>query len=275
MTDTKSVKLFFKEHGSTLKTLKFSLTEAVLQISSAVFTARHLNLTQFTETQEDIFFITYNVFNDFLVSLRKSSNYFVEDLRSRTIQKNELILILFLISIGTLIITMAILCPVVSTVNLARLKVLSLFVDIPNHHVIALSNKCERFLSSFHDSEHSDEADTNETDSLKVDDTDVTVMGSSKRNSHKQPKNSQGSNKKVFIQFGIGVLFIMAYFVVMFVLSLRYIENIQIITKEMNVLAQAESYYSFAQNVQREMIYNPDKPILNENSFIISKDSIE
>jgi len=30
LTDTKSVKLFFKEHGFTLKTLKFSLTEAVL-----------------------------------------------------------------------------------------------------------------------------------------------------------------------------------------------------------------------------------------------------
>jgi flagellar basal body-associated protein FliL len=169
------------------------------------------------------------VFNDFLESLRKSSKYFVEDLQARTIQKNELILILFLISIGTLTVTMAILCPVVSTVNLARLKVLSLFVDIPNHHVIALSNKCERFLSSFHDSEHSEEADTNETDSLKVDDTDVSGGGgggsgnSSKRNSHKQPKNSQGSNKKVFIQFGIGVLCIMAYFVVMFVLSLRYI----------------------------------------------------
>jgi hypothetical protein len=42
------------------------------------------------------------------------------------------------------------------------------------------------------------------------------------------------------------VLCIMAYFVVMFVLSLRYIQNIRIITEEMNVLAQAESYYSFA-----------------------------
>jgi hypothetical protein len=126
---------------------------------------------------------------------------------------------------------MSILCPVVSTVNLARLKVLSLFVDIPNHHVIALSNKCERFLSSFNDSENGGggdgDADTNESDSLKVDDTDIIgASGSSKRNSHKQPKNSQGSNRKVFIQFGVGVLCIMTYFVVMFVLSLQYIQNI-------------------------------------------------
>ena len=94
---------------------------------------------------------------------------------------------------------MAILCPVVGTVNQARLKVLSLFVDIPNHHVIALSNKCERFLSSFNDSEHNDDAETNETDSLKVDDSDVTALGQSKRSGHKQPKNSQGSNRKVFV----------------------------------------------------------------------------
>jgi hypothetical protein len=41
----------------------------------------------------------------------------------------------------------------------------------------------------------------------------------------------------VFIQFGIGILCIMAYFVVMFVLSLEFISNIQTITNEMNVLA--------------------------------------
>lgn len=144
----------------------------------------------------------------------------MEDLHERTVQKNELILILFLTSIGMLVVTMIVLCPVVGTVNMARLKVLSLFVDIPNHHVIALSNKCERFLSSFHDTEHNDEADTNETDSLKVDDSDVTMSGQSKRSGHKQPKNSQGSNRKVFIQFGVGILCIMAYFVAMFVLSI-------------------------------------------------------
>ncbi len=92
-------------------------------------------------------------------------------------------------------------------------------MDIPNHHVIALSNKCERFLSSFNDSEHNDDAETNETDSLKVDDSDITSLGSSKRSGHKQPKNSQGSNQKVFIQFGVGTLLIMAYFVFMFIIS--------------------------------------------------------
>ena len=56
---------------------------------------------------------------------------------------------IFLGSIGVIIITLAILCPVISRVNQTRMKVLSLFVDIPSHHVMNLATKCENFISSF------------------------------------------------------------------------------------------------------------------------------
>ena len=92
---------------------------------------------------------------------------------------------------------------------------------------------------------------------------------------HKQPKNYKGSSKKFIVQFGMAGLVVSAYFAAMLSFSLMFISNIGIITDEMNVLAQAESYYSFAQNVQREMIYNAEKPILGRNSFEISKDTIE
>lgn len=64
---------------------------------------------------------------------------------------------------------MFILFPVVSKVNMARMNVLALFVDIPNYHVIALSNKCEIFISSFHE-EHNDEIDSEDAEDAKVDD---------------------------------------------------------------------------------------------------------
>ena len=87
-TDTKSVRLFFRENDETLKTLKFSLNEAVLQMASAIFTVRHLELEEFTEEHDDIFFVTYNVFNDFLEALRVSSKYYVEELYTRVKEKN-------------------------------------------------------------------------------------------------------------------------------------------------------------------------------------------
>jgi hypothetical protein len=158
-------------------------------VSSAVFTARHLDLKDFIETQEDVYFITYNVYNDFFEALRLSSKYYVDDLYARAKAKNELIMTLFLSSIGTLVVTMAILSPVVANVNTARLKVLSLFVDIPNHNVIALANKCEKYLATIHE-EHNDEIESDDGDNMKVDESDITANPLNKRGGHKQPKNS-------------------------------------------------------------------------------------
>lgn len=70
LINTKSVDLHFMNNGKSLKTLQFSLTEAVLQLASAVFTVRNLNITDYNNTQEDIYFITYNSYNDFLQALR-------------------------------------------------------------------------------------------------------------------------------------------------------------------------------------------------------------
>lgn len=61
----------------------------------------------------------------------------------------------------------------------------------------------------------------------------------------------------------------------MFILSLDYIKNIQSLNSEMNIICQAEPQYTLTQNVIREMILNSSKPILNNNSFTVAKDSIE
>jgi hypothetical protein len=71
----------------------------------------------------------------------------MEEIIVRTQEKNQFIHILFYCSIGVIVITMAILCPVVGKVSLARMKILSLFVDIPNYHVTALASKCENFIA--------------------------------------------------------------------------------------------------------------------------------
>ena len=159
---------------------------------------RHLNLSDYSDTQEDVYFITYNVYNDFLKALRQSSSYYVTELHSRTDQKKETILVIFLSSIGTLLLTMFILFPVISNVSKARMKVLSLFVDIPNHHVITLANKCEKFITSFLE-ENNEEIESEDEDDTKADDTDTGNNQLGKRNIHKSPKNQGSSNSKIFI----------------------------------------------------------------------------
>jgi hypothetical protein len=92
---------------------------------------------------------------------------YVIELFDRSSQKNQLILILYCVALGTLVLTMFILLPVVSKVNMARMNVLSLFVDIPNFHVITLANKCELYMNSFHE-EHNDEMESEDEGDAKV-----------------------------------------------------------------------------------------------------------
>lgn len=143
---------------------------------------------------------------------------------------------LFLCSVGVQLLTIAILCPVISKVNLARMKVLCLFVDIPSYHVVNLATKCENFISSFHEEE--EKGDDMESDSEeKLDDTSSSLNNKSKRVIHKQPKNSNRSNTKVFIQFLMASFCVMAYFITMFVLAVQFIGNITILAEELNILA--------------------------------------
>jgi hypothetical protein len=113
---------------------------------SAVFTAKHLNFTDFTEKNEDLHFININIYNDLIVALRKTSEYYVDEILTRADGEFKSIIILFLISAFTLLITLGILFPVVRSVNSARLKILTLFVDIPYSVAYSLSTKCQKFI---------------------------------------------------------------------------------------------------------------------------------
>ena len=56
-----------------MKALQFSLTESILQISSTIFTISNMKIVDFNETNEDVFFLMYNSFNQFFMGLEKSS----------------------------------------------------------------------------------------------------------------------------------------------------------------------------------------------------------
>ena len=115
--------------------INFTLTESVLQLSSAIFTARHLPFDRFLESQEDIFFVTYNSFNDFLSALEISSRYLEDELYTRSSEKNDLLLTLFISSLVIIVLSIPILFPAVNSVNKSKDRVLALFIEIPNNLV--------------------------------------------------------------------------------------------------------------------------------------------
>jgi len=137
-----------KEDANNMKALQFSLTESILQISSTIFTISNMRLQDFSEANEDVFFLMYNSFNDFYLGLLKSSELYVRELLDRSNEREEISLVLYFLSIIALVICFLVLIPVVHTVNLQKDKVLSLFCEIDNSVIRILSARCEKFINS-------------------------------------------------------------------------------------------------------------------------------
>lgn len=80
-----------------------------------------------------------------------SSGYFESELYDRSSQKTNLLLILFICSLTIVCLSIPILLPAVNSVNKAKDRVLTLFIEIPNAYLYELALRCEAFLGSFHD----------------------------------------------------------------------------------------------------------------------------
>lgn len=95
----------------------------------------------------------YNGFDDFLKSLILSKDLYVTELKERAESKEEIITILFILSIIALSAVVVILLPVVTSVNKQKDKVLSLFCEIDDSSIRILSQRCEKFISKLQSSE--------------------------------------------------------------------------------------------------------------------------
>lgn len=86
------------------------------------------------------------MYNDLFSALLTSFNFYIDELQDRTSHKNEVSLIIFILSICTLTVLGVGLVPVVRTVNRHKNKVLMLFCEIEDSAVRRLAEKCERFM---------------------------------------------------------------------------------------------------------------------------------
>ncbi len=127
-----------------------------------------MELDQFAETDEDVFFLMYNSFNELLEALRESSQLYVQELDDRTEQKEEISITIFVSSIIVLILSMIVLYPVVSSVNRQKDKVLSLFCDIDNINVRMLAQRCERFINQIQAQDNNEDIESNEGDDVMI-----------------------------------------------------------------------------------------------------------
>eukprot|EP00349_Pseudokeronopsis_sp_Brazil_P008568 CAMPEP_0202964960 /NCGR_PEP_ID=MMETSP1396-20130829/9085_1 /ASSEMBLY_ACC=CAM_ASM_000872 /TAXON_ID= /ORGANISM="Pseudokeronopsis sp., Strain Brazil" /LENGTH=200 /DNA_ID=CAMNT_0049687509 /DNA_START=618 /DNA_END=1220 /DNA_ORIENTATION=- len=198
--------MYYQDSSGSVESLNFSLNEAVMQVEGAIFNAMHFNLSQYKDSHEDLHFLMYNSFNDLLIALRQSAKFFVREAISRTEQRSVLILVIYLCSIGTLILAIAIIMPVVNKVNVAREKVLALFLDIPTSSVQVLIIKCQKFLETFDGEDMVEEIDSDDDVPAKVDDTYNLINEKKSRGRHSMQQKRNGGFMQLFLKFGCAAM---------------------------------------------------------------------
>jgi hypothetical protein len=62
---------------------KFDLNEATKQIISKSFNILNLPLASITTTNADVYFLVYNIFNDYYLKLVQSSEFFLSEYTAR------------------------------------------------------------------------------------------------------------------------------------------------------------------------------------------------
>jgi cytochrome c biogenesis protein CcdA len=283
-----------------MKAIRFSLTEALLQIQSSIFSLGNMALQDFAaEDQgggdagsEEVFFLMYNSFNELLLAMRRSSDLYVGELVDRRNQKDEISMIIFVLSIVFLCLMVAILVPVVASVNEHKSKVMMLFCEIEDSAIRKLSFKCDRFLMKLQSEENADDMDSNNDEMLLMigdsgafratgqeEDDDYTSSSSSGQGSgverKKRAKNLMKTSLLFYLKFVAGFMVIEAYFAFNFSAIRNYAGDTRVLVSELNTTTAIEPFLWFTLNAQRELYYNASKPIKGAStSFLVGIQNI-
>ena len=247
---TDTIEIFFNSSSSQF----FDLNQASQQLISKSFNVINLNLSAFSLDEPNIFFVMYNMFNDYHINMKKMSDYYVNDLNYKIEHKKSIFLILLIMSVLLNFAAIIILIPLVLEVTLSKDKILTLFLDIPPRVLKKLCLKCENFLTNLQVGEEDDIASERSEAMLdEEDDDNDEASGNSetdagkvkKRRRRKKTKNGSRGQKKFYLMMILGVLIFEIYFGMNYFFSEKLINGLVPLIAEANDTSNAESVFSF------------------------------
>lgn len=136
----------------------------------------------------------------------------MQELDARTVSGNEAESVVFFVSISAIVLSVALLVPVVNVVNKTKRKYLEVLLEMDNNNIRKLANKCEKFMNILQD-EGNEEIDSNDEEleelaRLESEDAYSTA----KRSKRKKAKNTIKNKQMFVIKFVVGMLVIEVYF---------------------------------------------------------------
>jgi len=114
-----------------------------------------------------------------------------------------------------------------------------------------------------------------EDESFEKNNDEADIQDFHPRKKRKKFKNSGKSQRNFFFKFLIGAGVIEAYFIYNYFESTQLLSDINNLIGEYNATSMAESFYSFANNAEREMMINNTFPVINSFSLDVAVQNIK
>ena len=251
LLNSNAIRMYFDSNTSQF----FDLNQASQQLISKSFKVVNLNLTDFSFNEPNIFFVIFNIFNDFYLNLQTFSDYFTMNLFYVIDQKKNIFLALLIIAVLLDFISIVILIPLTSKVSESKDKVLSLFLDIPPKVLKKLCVKCENFLTNLQvgdeDDVASERSETVNTDEFEEDESEIDPAKLKKKKKRKKSKKSSRAQRKFITILVCAVLVFEIYFGMNYFLSETLMQGLLPLVQEANDTSQAESTFAFYHAILR------------------------
>ncbi|EGR33844.1 PAS domain S-box family protein, partial [Ichthyophthirius multifiliis] len=256
------VNVFYYEKQST----QFNINYVYEQIIT-----RSHNLVQnnlLNDEKIDQFFIQFNGLNDFTYVLLKMYNQLNQKMLDCIEEVKQNALNVLIASFILMFIFALFLLFFLGKSIFVKQLVLSVFLDIPEKTSKFLYLKCETFLAQLgqveDDDFHSD-VDYVQEKEENIDSKTNSIFGKRR----KKFKNTDRGSFIFLFRIIIIVIFIELYFISNYFFGIFQLDGFLQILKEYNFTCFSEPYYSLVLNGQKQMIYNNQWTILNQNSLDI------
>ena len=251
------------------------LSQATEEIISRAMNLYSTDIANITTTNDDYFFITHNMLNNYYLGLELDAQYYSLELSKNVEGKSGIFLIFMMISIAALGFTLLISFPILFQVNKNREEILSLFLDIPEKTVKNLSNKCEIFISNLQVGDGDEIASEIDDEDLARHRQDKESQDLISRRRKKKFKNSGKSQRTFYASFLVVALLVEAYFIFVFVYNTVLFNQVSDLVPEFNATSSAERFYAFSNNVERQLFINYSFPILNSDAQTVTTNNIK
>ncbi|CAD8104910.1 unnamed protein product [Paramecium sonneborni] len=271
---TNSIKMISRDNSGSESSQLVDINQGTSQIISKAFEIMNLNIADFDPDSDTIFFIRYNLLNDYYQATLESVDLYTNQLVDLAYDSNVLLILLIVACVFTVISIPWIACAF-NLVSQNQEEIIKLFLEIPLAKVKQLFVKCEAFSNTLQIGEDEDANQENELSFEENEEGEGVVEEFGRRKKRKKYKYDSKDKRNFYIKFIISIGLLIAYFIAHYLIGANLQTSMQELIQEMNATAMAVPSITFANNVFRQMLLDSKFSVKNNSSKIISTDFVK